>query len=311
MDRFLYLLLVLFLTSCATTKDLSLNQFIKTSKCNQQKEYFYSISELPTSLESSYIEGTSLSKKITSNSLHIANTIGVIDLLEEYNDLKSRKVPVNELEDRIRLLEIKQEIDHQINFSSLIISAVSAELDCEEERVSQIANYLSDKQNSLESKLTVGAIVVGATGAILTGGVIKSGKASNAVGIGTGIGEAALGLTMLFNKKKIDIKHERNILKEIWEGPETSTLFPSFIWYYLNHEDEDKTSLRKEIIEKWTQFGQIEKSPNVLSNLYFGTGGKYTSDQLNNRADMYDQLESQIYLLKQKLMTLAIEIDEM
>src|SRR5690606_15646675 len=122
-------------------------------------------------------------------------------------------------------------------------------------------------------------------------GVVKNEKASNVVGISTGIGEALFGLTMLFNKRKIDVKHERNILKDIWEGPSTSTLFPSFIWYYLNHENEDKNSLRKEIIEEWTQFGQIDNAPNVLTNLYFGSGGKYTAEQLSNRADMYDQLE--------------------
>lgn len=296
--------------SCATIKDSTINQEIKTSKCNQQNEYLYTEEDFPASLSTKSINSSNLANKISPNSLHIANTIGIMGYLEEYSTLKASASAKVSLEERIHLLELRQEIDHRINIASLIISAVSAELDCEEERVSQIANYIAEKQNSLESKLTISAIVIGATGAILTGGVIKNNKTSNAVGISTGVIEAGLGLTMLFNKRKIAFNHERNILKDIWEGPKTSKLFPSFIWYYLNHENEEQSSLRKEIIAQWQQFGQIENVPNAFSNLYFGEGGKYTSDQLNNRADMYDQLESQIYLLKQKLMTLANEIDK-
>lgn len=69
--------------------------------------------------------------------------------------------------------------------------------------------------------------------------------------------------------------------------------------------------MRKDIIDKWSQFGQIDQDALHISSLYFGDGGVYTADELNNRADMYDQLESQIYLLKQKLMPLAAEIDSL
>ena len=303
----IYLLLLIGCSSCASMKDASINQQILASKCNQQNLYSYTEQDFPKTLDEIRID-TSLLDRISAGSLHIANTIGIVDYLMEYNKFISTTKKSSE--DRIRILELKQSIDHEINHASLVISAVSSELDCEEERVSQIAHYLSEKQGRQESKLTIGAIVLGATGAILTGGVIKNENASNATGIATGIGEAALGLTMLFNKRKIEFYHERNILRDIWEGPKVSQLIPSFIWYYLNYEENNKESLRKEIIDKWSQFGQIDKESNSISSLYFGNGGKYTADELENRADMYDQLESQIYLLKQKLMTLANEIDE-
>lgn len=305
-----YLALAISLLSCASTKDAHLNKHILSSKCSQQEPYNYTANDFPKPLDKLEINNV-LSQKLTTGSLHIANTIGIIDYLNEYTNLLYTQSSLNKSEKKIKTLGLKQAIDHQINHASLVISAVSSELDCEEERVSQIAHYLSEKQGSLESKLTIGAIVLGATGAILTGGVIKNDDASNAVGIGTGIGEAALGLTMLFNKRKIEFYHERNILRDIWEGPATSHLFPSFIWYYLNNEENSSQSLRNEIIDKWSQFGQIDKNANSLSSLYFGNGGKYTADELDNRADMYDQLESQIYLLKQKLMTLANEIDRL
>lgn len=294
--------------SCTTLKDTTLNKQIITSKCNQQSKYLYTAADFPLPLESIEVD-TSLRRQLSPGSLHIANTIGIIKYLNEYSQLLSSKYVQPAVEKRMRLLELKQAIDHEINNASLVISAVSSELDCEEERISQIAHYLTEKQGGLESKLTIGAIVLGASGAILTGGVIKNEKASNAVGISTGIAEAGLGLAMLFNKRKIEFYHERNILRDIYEGPQVSSLFPSFIWYYLNYEDKNQLSLRKDIIDKWSKFGQIDSQSQEISSLYFGKGGVYTADELNNRADMYDQLESQIYLLKQKLMALASEID--
>jgi hypothetical protein len=301
--------LILFCASCASIQDANINKQIIASKCNQQNQYTYTAQEFPQPLKHITID-TALKKHISPGGLHIANTIGIVNYLNAYSQIIHTASNVNDTKRRLKILELKQAIDHQINNASLVISAVSSELDCEEERVSQIAHYLSEKQGNLESKLTIGAIVLGATGAILTGGVIKDEKVSNATGIATGIGEAALGLTMLFNKRKIEFYHDRNILRDIWEGPNVSSLIPSFIWYYLNHEDHNDNSLRKEIINKWSQFGQIDMESSTNSLLYFGNGGKYSADELNNRADMYDQLESQIYLLKQKLMTLAIEIDE-
>ena len=44
--------------------------------------------------------------------------------------------------------------------------------------------------------------------------------------------------------------------------------------------------------------------------MYFGKGGLYTSEQLKNRADMMDQVEAFITLMKQDLKELAIEIEK-
>lgn len=304
------LITISLLGACAPIKDATLHNQIIASKCNQQNQYRYTVADLPTALDDIAVD-TALRHKLSAGSLHIANTIGIINYLNEYSALLNKETTPLTMDKRMRILELEQAIDHQINNASLVISAVSSELDCEEERISQIAHYLTEKQGSLESKLTIGAIVLGASGAILTGGVIKNDKASNAVGISTGIGEAGLGLAMLFNKRKIEFYHQRNILRDIYEGPAVSSLFPSFIWYYLNYEDKNQPALRKDIIDKWSQFGQIDQDALHISSLYFGDGGVYTADELNNRADMYDQLESQIYLLKQKLMTLAAEIDSL
>ena len=52
-------------------------------------------------------------------------------------------------------------------------------------------------------------------------------------------------------------------------------------------------SLAKLLVEKWFLFMQVEEendNPKDNNNtLYFGNGGKYSSDELDKRADMLDQ----------------------
>src|SRR5690606_13070798 len=150
-----------------------------------------------------------------------------------------------------------------------------------------------------------------------TGGAVKNETASNAVGIATGITEASLGLLMLFNNRKTDFQHKRNALREVWEGKPTSSNFPPFVWYYLTYRDPNKSipSVRQAIIEKWENFGQISEEGNKEDELntpiYFRDGGRYTTAQLINRADMYDQLESHITLMKQDLKALSLAVEQL
>jgi len=44
--------------------------------------------------------------------------------------------------------------------------------------------------------------------------------------------------------------------------------------------------------------------------LYFGEGGRYTAEQLKNRAAMLDQVEASITLMKQDLKVLSIEFEK-
>lgn len=302
--------LVLATSSCATVKNAEIRNLLSHSNCNQRNVYNYTEADLPTPLHLQQLS-EALQHKLSYNSLNMANAIGLIPTLEKYIQLKTQ--PKQDAEYRLSILELKQDMDHKINMSSLEISAISSEMDCEEERTSQIANYLSGRADNRESKLTIAAIVVGAAGAILTGGVIKNETAANATGISTGIAEASFGFLMFFNKESIEFHHKRNALKDIWFGASNPEIFPPAVWYYLNYanpEDGVQHSLREQIIDKWTHLGQIEKdSKSELEQLYFGEGGKYSSEQLNNRADMYDQLESNINLMKQDLKALSLELD--
>lgn len=71
-------------------------------------------------------------------------------------------------------------------------------------------------------------------------------------------------------------------------------------------------SLREGLIENWKDVEQLDnrskRKKQDLIALYFGDGGTYNADQLENRANMYDQLESIIKLMKLNLKSLRSQV---
>lgn len=310
--------ILFFVTSCSGLKYAALKSARDPGNCNQQNAYTYTVSDLPKPIYEIELD-TCLTNRFSAKSLNMANAIGVLGYLEKYVKAKKESSKNPSTEKRLELIELALKINQRINISSIEISAVTSEIDCEEERADQIGNYLEGKEGETESRLTVGTIIVGAVGTIVTGALItneKNGNAGDIIGIGTGLTETTLGILILLNKRSVEFLHPRNILREVWEGKETSPVFPTFIWYYLNYHnpaDFGTTSIRDQIIAHWMDFGQISvastKEKTKLINIYFGSGGKYSAEQLKNRSNMLDQLEAQISLMKQEIKSLAIEVE--
>jgi len=310
-------MLIFTLTSCAGFKRVTLKYEIQSSNCNPDTLLNYGKQELPTPLHLLDID-TILTNRFSFQSLNAANAIGLLDLLKYFVEVKERFKANPDLEARVETIELSQRISQKINLSALEISAVASEMDCEEERADQIATYLKGKEDDMSTKLTVSAIVIGAAGAIAAGIVLTGGSTGNLaefIGIGAGLTEATLGVLILLNKHKVEFYHPRNALNDIWLGSETSNIFPPSVWYYLTYENPKNhhISLRQQLVDKWLGFGQIadtkERKKESVYALYFGLGGEYTADQLTNRANMHDQIEAQINLMKQDLKQLALEIE--
>jgi hypothetical protein len=314
---FLLLFTAAILTSCKNIT--TIQQHAERSTCTQQNAAYYSQRDIPRSLHELELD-TVLTNHFSWTSLNVANAIGLLDELKLFVESSKVYKAQPTIENRIDQLVWSHSITERINLASLEVSAAASELDCEEERITQIAEYLKGAEGETESKLTVAAIVAGASSAIISGIMLANGNGDNVeyVGIVSGIVEATLGISILANKRKVLFYHPRNALQEIWQGNETSEVFPPFIWYYLNYQnpaDTNQRSIRYQIIDRWISFKQIDnattKKKRKLLNLYFGEGGKYKTEQLYNRANMYDQLESHVKMMKQDLMLLSLEFDKL
>lgn len=265
----------------------------------------------------------SLKPYFSENSLHVAHALNLMPSLFEYLILLKQLQSDTSITREMAIFRLSHNLSWKIQNASLQVSAITAEIDCEEERAEQIANSLQQKEDLINTRLTVAAIIVGAAGAITTGVIMRNeGFNPNTVeslGIGVGISEAILGMSILLNKKKAQFRHPRNFLKEIWDGPQKSSLFPPYIWYYLNTplsqtnsliEGTKDENLRIRLKSRWEALEQLgnKKRKKESIDLVMGEGGKYTAELLKKRANMLDQLEAQIGLIKQDLNRLSNEI---
>lgn len=318
MKNVLFFSVSLALTSCVGVQKTVLDEHYSKNNCNQHAPLNYTESDLPKPLSDLEIDPL-LKLKISEKSLNTANAIGLLDDLTAFVKLSENQKDHKNTDFRLEKLELLQKIHQKINIASLEISSVASELDCEEERADQVAQFLKGKEDNTEKNLVIGSIIVGAAGTIaaevLSNSDTKQSTVSS-VAIGASLAEASLGVLMLTNTKKTDFFHPRNALSDIWNVPKVSSYYPASIWYYLNTEDKEKQrkSFVKLLVDEWLNYEQIaeskDKDKDKIYDLYFGKGGLYTSEQLKNRADMMDQVEAFITLMKQDLKELAIEIEK-
>jgi hypothetical protein len=303
-------LLIGMLAGCST-KDLArFKAQLDRSQCNQWTPTMAIATTPPAPFDAAAVPAE-VKAHFSPNSLHIAHAINVLPLLDDY--MAHMQVPSTErsLEQRIQLLELRRTIAYHCDLASLEISAVASELDCEEEKVSQMARHMEEVEARTQSRLNVAAIVVGAMGAVITGIHLSQDDNSDvdALGIGFGVAEAALGTAMLLSRERTEYTHRRNALRIIHEGTDPQGLFPASIWYCLVNPvpgaPADRT-LRTELLNRWREEGATVGDE---ASLYLGDGGTYSTEQLHTRASMYDQLESTIKLVKQDLLQLVQELD--
>lgn len=307
-------LMLLFFNACTTAVKIPVNRQTTATTCYLENNFDFS-KPLPVPLHKILLD-SSIFERYSLKSLNIAHSFGFLDLLLQNNEAAKKYAASPNLENRLQNLEFRVRLDEQINQASLEVSSMAAELDCEEERITQVADYVKAKEKQRETKLTVSAIVVGAAGGIASGLLSTNEKAGNAgdyVGIATGIGEAALGVMILRNNMTVEFKHQRNALRDIWNNVGHSEIFPPAIWYYLTYRDPAKyeLSLREKIIERWKSYGQVNAGDAVAEKkfaaVYLGDQGIYSTDDLYNRAKMYDQIESSVKIIKQDLTRLSSE----
>ncbi len=292
------------LNSCSSNKVLNY-QTSDTAKCTTEFYYDYTEEELPQELDFSTLSDE-LTTSFNQDEIYLLHSLELIPKVEK---LLAISASTESLENKLEKLSLKQDIFQVINRSSLEISALGSRIDCEEERAEQVASFLANKLRKKESSLTVAAIIVGATGAILAGSFATAGTTPEIIGLATGVTEAVFGVMILTNEKKIKFSHPDNILKEFWENPSTSQYAPASVWYYMNSPNlsEKEISKREQTVNGWKTFADFDEEEEEI---LFGQGGGYTSSLLKRRAEMLDQAEAQIKMMKIILLEVQLAIEK-
>ena len=200
--------------------------------------------------------------------------------------------------------------------ATLDISSTAAHLDCEEGRAGQIASDLRDAEQQQTRRLTAYSLVLSAAAAIGTGVLAIADKdpvPAGAVGIGGGVAGGAFGFATLGVHRTTPFRHARNILGQVWTGTGHADI-PDIIWVYLTRPQftpgRDRTR-RDYLVQAWKDSGRLGDDPARPSPdrvaLYFGEGGTYDADGLDDRVDMLSEVREVVDLMSHDLQHLATE----
>ncbi|TAJ07357.1 MAG: hypothetical protein EPO61_15485 [Nitrospirae bacterium] len=236
-----------------------------------------------------------------------------MDLLSELAAYQANGVHATDRE-RIRLLELRQQLADRLLRVSYEIHSVTAEAACEEARAAHLADRLQVVQDKKVHTQTLVAIVGEAMIGIVAGGLslAAEGVAAATMDITGGSLATGFGLAAFIEKETHQFQHRRNLLREAWEGPEHSKLFPASVWKYLTTASEDTPTLRESLVADWRQDSSLgtpgSETERQRIALFFGDGGLYTIDDLRTQAEMLESLRVAVNLMNQDLYLLSQEL---
>ncbi|WP_146010932.1 hypothetical protein [Siphonobacter sp. BAB-5405] len=252
---------------------------------------------------------TDLIPYFSDHDILMANATGTLSFLHKLVHNQSD----TSLEGKVERLHIKNELQNRLLLVTTELNSFSAELDCEGERADQLASYLDERANNRNDVLTVASIAVGAVTTIATVS-ISSDATQNVVGLVGGLLSGGLGGSSLIKGRKVPFNHPRNVLKDIWEVPQQSSIYTPFIWYMLNEKsfsNEHKQGIIRSIRDRWLTLQFDGETEGRKQNLLFGKGGKYKADDLHDRADLLNQLQSSIRSLNQDLQSFVLSVNRL
>jgi len=294
-----------FLISCRSLKHQP--QATSHNYCEPTVIYQYDASSLPlANIETILATDTSLTRRYSHHDLVLANAMGILPLLRELVRLEGSQQPDNRLE----ILTTHRQILSRITLTSVQISGLAAELDCESQRASRIATYLDQRDAQRIRRLTILSVVLGAVTTVATA-LIHADGANKVVGVSGGVLSAGFGgLAATSSSHSVPFQHDRNLLADIWYQPKQSSVYPPMIWYFLNEKlfsNLGEHTISYNTRERWQNY-VLNGVPANQQELYFGKGGDYQADDLHNRANMLNQLQSSVRSIDQDLQSLVLAL---
>jgi|HubBroStandDraft_2_1064218.scaffolds.fasta_scaffold173733_2 hypothetical protein len=249
-------------------------------------------------------------REYTTRELDTARAIGALDLVEHLSSARERGASEAEIAD------LRGQLYDAISVARLDISSAVAHLSCEEGRASQIASDLRAAEQAQTRNLTAYSLVLSAAAAI-AGGILavadKNSAPAGVVGIGGGVAGGAFGFATLAVHRTTEFRHAPNILGELWTGLQHRS-YPEVVWAYLTRPQFTRSgdrTVRDGLILSWKQSGRLgddaaRPSPSRTA-LYFGEGGVYDADGLDDRANMLSEVRELVSLMTYDLQHLATE----
>jgi hypothetical protein len=247
----------------------------------------------------------------TPRALDVARAIGALAQVERLAEAVARNATAAEIAD------LRGQVNDTISLATLDLASTVANLTCEEGRAGQIASNLRSAEQTQTRRLTAYSLVLSAAAAVVGGALAIADRdpvPAGVVGVGGGLAGGAFGFATLAVHREATFRHAHNILGEVWRGGAHQS-FPEIVWAYLTRPEFSRTgdrTLRDYLIASWKESGALGASPDHLSEervrLYFGEGGTYDANGLDDRANMLSDVREMLSLINHGLQHLAAEV---
>ncbi|MGH7258849.1 MAG: hypothetical protein ACREIM_10760 [Nitrospiraceae bacterium] len=255
----------------------------------------------------------------TSFSWRAIQTAKAIDVLPLINQLElAEELPEVDASRRISILSLRQEVLGRVLLSMIAMSSTAAHISCEIERTYQVADRLKNSEQARIKQQTLLAVIIGAGAAVASGGFSLAATESIGEGIAGIVGgtiAGALGISALYQESEQYFEHPDNILREVWDKPDTARFIPPSVWEFLDRpmkEGTDRRTFREELVDGWRQEGRMgaegSEEERKRIQLLFAEGGTYRSSDLVVRGQMLDMLRATILLMNRELEVLIREV---
>ena len=239
-----------------------------------------------------------------------ADAIGVMPFL---NRLPGLEIEVREKQEgaELHLLQNNQHIQTMIMLALTEAGHTAGVVRCEQARATEVANRVElSQQKTAARNTTIAVVTSGVTDVAL--GVLTAVTSGLSIAITGGVGgvlQLPFAMSALYGQDTEEFRHEQNLLKDISDKPQASSLFPPSVWSFLNEPRQEGKSLRDRLVERWQppQDGEEEEHRKELE-LLLSSGGSYTVTNLRRRAALLEELAASIDLMHDDLQLLIREV---
>lgn len=213
----------------------------------------------------------------------------------------------------LRSLAVRQELSDRLLLALVEANSIAAELECEKARAEDLASQLEEIRNDIQQGRTIMAILADSISGVFAGTFLLLGSEilSGLIDLSGSVAALGFGVAALGGDQAYEFKHGRNLMTDVWRGEPTGQQFPQSVWHYLSRpaRPNGKRSRRDNIIGQWrNRLGKPgSRQEQRLTELYFGGGGVYRSNELRHRAEMLGLLKTHVNLMTQDLNLLFLE----
>ena len=208
--------------------------------------------------------------------------------------------------DTLTMVSLRQEISRRIALAASDVMSTIAAINCEAARSDHVADAISEAHQDVSERALFAVFASDIFIGIIPGALMLAGEsvAAEASEIFGGVAGTAFGSVDAVLHIDQDFQHPNNFLRELWEGPAESRLFPRSVWRFLNDpaEEDPRRTVREQLLERWETEGRWDSrkaSPTADPEfpLLVGEGGRYSERHLRVRAEILRQLASEVLRL--------------